>query len=90
MKINLNKDEIETIYQALIIRELNLRSILNEEEKKLIKDEALYRTFKKNLAETINLGLKIQKRQHEEYQKSKNIPDKSDDPIQTNQTDGKI
>ena len=76
MKLKLNKDEIETMLLALTLRELNLRSILNEEEGKLVKDEALYRTFKKNLADTINLELRIQRRQHEEYQKSKKLQNK--------------
>lgn len=76
MKIKLNKDEIEIMLLALTLRELNLRGILNEEEGKLVKDEALYRTFKKNLADTINLELKIQRRQHEEYQKSQKLQNK--------------
>lgn len=76
MKIKLSKDEIEIILLALTLRELNLRGILNEEEGKLVKDEALYRTFKKNLADTINLELKIQRRQHEEYQKSQKLQNK--------------
>lgn len=76
MKIKLNKDEIEIMLLALTLRELNLRGILNEEEGKLVKDETLYRTFKKNLADTINLELKIQRRQHEEYQKSQKLQNK--------------
>lgn len=73
MKLKLNKDEIEIMLLALTLRELNLRGILNEEEEKLVKDEALYRTFKKSLVDTINLELKIQRRQHEEYQKSQKL-----------------
>lgn len=73
MKTDLNKDEIEIIKIALFLREINLREILNEEEEKQDKDEALYRTYKKNLADTINLELKIQKEQYEEYKKSKDI-----------------
>lgn len=76
MKLKLNKEEVEIILLALTLRELNLRGILNEEEGKLVKDEALYRTFKKNLADTINLELKIERKQNEEYQKSKNVSDK--------------
>ena len=76
MKLKLNKDEVEIMLLALTLRELNLRGILNEEEEKQDKDEALYITFKKNLADTINLELKIQRRQHEEYQKSQKLQNK--------------
>lgn len=76
MKLKLNKDEIEAMKIALFLREVNLRGILNEEEEKITKDEALYRTYKKSLADTINLELKIQKRQHEEYQKSQKLQNK--------------
>ena len=75
MKLKLNQDEIETIKVALILRELNLRGILNEEEEKLVKDEALYRTYKKNLADTINLELKIERKQNEHQKQSENFPD---------------
>lgn len=75
MKIKLNKNEIEIMLVALTLRELNLRGILNEEEEKPEKDEALYRTFKKNLADTINLELKIQREQNEQEQ-SENVSDK--------------
>ena len=87
MKLKLNKNEIETILQALIIRELNLRGILNEEEEKTEKDEALYRTFKKNLADTINLELKIQRRQYEEYQKSQKLQNVGENRIQVERTE---
>lgn len=76
MKLKLNKDETEITLLALTLRELNLRGILNEEEGKLVKDEALYRTYKKNLADTINLELKIQRKQYEEYQKSQKLQSK--------------
>lgn len=76
MKLKLNKDEIEIILLALTLRELNLRNLLNEEEGKLVKDESLYRTYKKNLADTINLELKIERKEYEEYKKSKNVSDK--------------
>lgn len=62
MKLELNKNEIEAIKIALFLREINLREILNEEEEKTIKDEALYRTYKKNLADTMLLELKIQRK----------------------------
>lgn len=73
MKLKLNKNEVEIILLTLTLEELNLRGILNEEEGKQVKDETLYRTFKKNLADTINLELKIQRKQHEEYQKSQKL-----------------
>ena len=76
MKLELNKDEIKCLEQALIVREMNIRGILESEEEKGIKDEALYRTFKKNLADTINLELKIERREYEEYKKSENVSDK--------------
>lgn len=76
MKLKLNKDETEIILLALTLRELNLRGILNEEEGKLVKDEALYRTYKKSIADTINVELKIQRKQYEEYQKSQKLQNK--------------
>lgn len=76
MKLELNKHEIKCLKQALIVREMNIRGILNSEEEKGIKDEALYRSFKKKLADTINLKLKIEKREYEEYNKSENVSDK--------------
>lgn len=87
MKIKLNKNEIETMLLALTLRELNLRSILSEEEEKPEKDEALYRTFKKNLADTINLDLKIQRRQYEEYQKSQKLQNVGENRIQVERTE---
>ncbi len=75
MKLELDKHEIKCLEQALIVREMNIRGILNSEEEKGIKDEALYRRFKKKLADTINLKLKIERKEYEEYNKSENIQD---------------
>lgn len=83
MKLKLNKNEIEAIKISLFLREINLRGILNEEEEKSTKDEALYRTYKKSLADTINLELKIQRKEYEKYKKSENLPNQSNSPVQT-------
>lgn len=52
-----------------------VRTEAKEYIKRIIKQkhEALYRTYKKSLADTINLELKIERRQHEEYQKSQKL-----------------